>query len=118
MSSDEVSQTSAHRFVLKIEDGYTSWRVICPSDGGDNCGPAIACASCHRSYGDAEIKPCYDCELAAPDGCWVQSWVGELMAEEVLHGTVEVEFPVTCKFDGDVLEAHVAGPVVAAELDA
>ena len=98
-----------HRFVLKIEDGYTSWSLICPDDG--SCGPANVCAACGRDYNDTEIAPCYDCKdrTRDPDGCWAQTWVGEAMAEEVIHGTVEVEFPVLCQWSGDVLEAHVAG---------
>lgn len=45
-----------------------------------------------------------------PENCWVRSWVGNAMAEEVIHGTVEVEFPVHCQWTGDGLEAHVNGP--------
>ena len=103
---------SEHRFVLKIEDGNTSWRIICPDGAADGCGPATACGVCGRTIGDEEIAPCYDCPtVAEAEGCWVQSWVGELTAEEVLYGTVEVEFPVACQWTGDSLEAHVAGPV-------
>lgn len=40
-------------------------------------------------------------------------WVGSALAEEVIHGTIEVAFPVHCQCDGDGLEAHVAGPAVA-----
>jgi hypothetical protein len=104
-----------HRFVLKIEDGHTSWKIICP-DEGKACGPATACGSCGRTIGDDEIKPCYDCpSVADAEGCWVQSWVGEAMAEEVIYGTVEVEFPVNCEWNGDGLEAHVAGPATIPE---
>jgi hypothetical protein len=34
------------------------------------------------------------------------------MAEEVIRGTVEVSFPVSCHFDGEGLVAEVTGPVV------
>lgn len=100
-----------HTLVLKVEDGYTSWRLICP-DGGAACGPGHTCASCGRAVGDAEVKPCYDCPTSPPEGCWAQSWVGEAMAEEVIHGTVEVSFPVDCQYNGDGFEAHVLGPPV------
>ncbi len=101
-----------HTFVLTVDDGYTRWRIICPDDGA-SCGPAHLCGSCGRVVGDAEIKPCYDCPTTIPEGCWVQSWVGEAAAEEVIHGTVEVAFPVDCQWNGDGLEAHVLGDAVA-----
>ena len=98
---------AAHTFVLTVEDGYTKWRIICPDDGG-SCGRGYTCASCGRSLqGDTETKPCYDCPTTPPVGCWVQSWVGEAAAEEVIRGTVEVRFPVDCQWNGDGLEAHV-----------
>jgi hypothetical protein len=100
-----------HRFVLKIEDGYTTWALICPSDG--SCHAATACSQCGRGFTDTEIEPCYDCPTAPPEGCWAQSWVGEQMAEETIHGTVEVEFPVVVQWTGDGLEAHVNGPPIA-----
>lgn len=102
--------TEQHKFVLKLEDGYTSWTIICP-DGGKECKPASSCASCGRTIGDDEISRCYDCPTTTEvEGCWVQSWAGEMLAEEVLHGTVEIEFPVSCEWNGDGLEAHVMGP--------
>ncbi len=101
-----------HTFVLKVEDGYTSWRIICPDDGGP-CNPAAVCGACGRSTEDTEAKPCYDCPASPAEGCWVQSWVGNLLAEEVLHGTVEVRFPVVCQWTGDALECHVNGPAAA-----
>lgn len=96
-----------HTFVLKIEDGYTSWDLICPDDG--SCKPAEVCGSCGRTFDDVEIARCYDCPVERPTGCWAQSWVGESMAEEVLHGTIEVKIPVTVEWNGDGLEAHIAG---------
>jgi hypothetical protein len=105
--------SNAHRMILKIEDGYTSWSLICPDD--ESCSSAHYCGSCGRSVhdGDTDSERCYDCPTKPPVGCWAQSWVGEQMAEETIHGTVEVEFPVHCQWTGDGLEAHVAGPVVA-----
>lgn len=99
-----------HKFVLNIEDGHTSWDLICPDDG--SCEPAGACAMCGRYLDDEEAARCYDCptpEETAKEGCWAQSWVGEMMADEVLHGTIAVEFPVIVQWNGDGLEAHIAG---------
>ena len=99
---------SAHTFVLKIEDGYVSWSLRCPEDG--SCRSSRVCGQCGRDVLDAETEPCYDCPKAASDGCWAQTWVGNVEAEEVMHGTVEVTFPVDCQWNGDGLEAHVLGP--------
>lgn len=102
--------SALHRFVLKVEDGYTSWRLICPDD--DSCTPADVCGSCGRNLVEPEREPCYDCKTRVydPEGeCWAQTWVGEMMAEEVLHGTVEVSVPVNVQWTGDGLECEVAG---------
>lgn len=106
----EHPMSGLHRFVLKVEDGYTSWRLICPDD--ESCTPADACGSCGRNLVEPERDPCYDCKTRVydPDGeCWAQTWVGEMTAEEALHGTVEISVPVNVQWTGDGLECEVAG---------
>lgn len=100
---------SGHKFVLNIEDGCTSWSLLCPEDG--SCTPAISCGACGRSFEDTEVPRCYDCPTERQDGCWAQSWVGELMVDEVLHGEVTLDIPVRCEHNGDGFEAHIEGPV-------
>jgi hypothetical protein len=109
--------SAAHTFVLKVEDGCLSWRLICPDDG-KGCGPSNVCGSCGRAVDDPETAACYDCPSQADVDaqlCWAQSWVGEAAADEVIHGTVEVAFPVHCQWNGDGFEAHVIGSAVAVE---
>lgn len=100
---------SGHRFVLKIEDGYTSWELICPDDG--QCVSSNTCGSCGRAVGDTETDACYDCPDKSAD-CWAQSWVGSAMVDEVLRGVVTLEIPVRCEYNGDGFEAHIEGPAL------
>jgi hypothetical protein len=70
---------SDHRLKITVRDGYVSMELLHPEAG---CVPAR-----DAIQGDIE--------------CWAQGWVDNCHPEDLIHGTVSMEVPVSLCGDGD-----------------
>lgn len=107
-----VDVGASHRVVLTFANGGLTSKLVCPESG---CAEAGYCGQCGRDLHDDESTPCYDCSDPRPEGCWVKSWFDNLMAEEMLVGSVEVV--IDPAWDYDHLEAKIIGVVASEKLD-
>lgn len=100
-----------HRIVLTFEPGYgAAVKIIHPESG---CQPPSTCGACGRDLTDPESKPCYDCEGAKPEGCWLDGWDSE--ASEYLEGRIELPVHVTWQDDGPLFEFSYSAPLHGTE---
>jgi hypothetical protein len=98
-----------HRVIVEFDDGIYIKKLIHPEGG---CRPVTTCSECYRPVDDAEAtdsKPCPYCPTEA-DECWVQGWVDNTTASEILHGKVELS--VEPDWDGDFCTLTVTGAKV------
>lgn len=101
----ETETKALHRVEVGFEAGYGMRLKLIHPEG--SCEPATACAECGQRITDPAREPCPDCPTEVKDGeCWLQGWVDNLTADELLAG--EVEFPVVPECDGETLTLHVA----------